>query len=305
MTAAPLRLGVVVLNWNGRAHLDACLRSLAASDHPDHFVVVVDNGSEDDSVAWMRAHHAEVELLALDANLRFAGGNNLGAARALERGAEIVLVLNNDTEVAPDTLRRIAEAFTEVEVGIVGPRIVYAREPTKIWYGGGIYHRRSGRASHRALRAAADAGLDPAGPTDWVTGCALAVRAQAWRALGGLDEGFYIYSEDVDFCLRARAAGWLVRYQPAACVLHAVSASVGGHFSPFKAYHRTRSRRQLFRRHGQRGLGELLGLGYDLALAGWLLLRGAPRAAGAVLEAILEGEHAPPRHPTTELRPAR
>lgn len=303
MTTAPLRLGVVVLNWNGRSHLEACLRSLAQSDHPDHFVVVVDNGSEDDSVAWMRTHHPEVELVALEDNLRFAGGNNVGAARALERDAEVLLVLNNDTEVEVDTLLHLARVFDDDRVGVAGPRIVYAGDRDRIWYGGGRYHRGSGRAAHRALRRSVHESRDPAGPTDWVTGCALAVRAQAWRELLGLDESFYIYAEDVDLCLRARAAGWQIRYEPRALVAHAVSASVGGHFSPFKAYHRTRSRRQLFRRHGQRGLGVLVGLGYDLALAGWLLARGAPRASLAVLEALREGENAPPRHPTTELRP--
>lgn len=305
MTAGPARLGVVVLNWNGREHLGPCLASLARSDHPDHFVVVVDNGSEDGSVEWMRTEHPEIELVALATNRRFAAGNNAGADRAIELGAELLLVLNNDTEVEPDALRELAAVFHDPQVGLAGPRIVYATDRPTIWYGGGRYDRWSGRASHRALRRPVHAGEDPAGPTDWVTGCALAVRAKTWLQLGGLDESFYIYAEDVDFCLRARAAGWRAHYVPRACIAHAVSASVGGHFSPFKAYHRTRSRRQLFRRHGQPGLGELAGLGYDLALAGWLLMRGSPRAAYGVLEAVFEGPDASPRHPTSELRTPR
>lgn len=303
MTAARRRWGVVVLNWNGREHLGPCLRSLRAQDHEDMVVVVVDNGSEDGSVDLLRRDHADVDLVALDENRRFAGGNNVGVRRAVELGAEMVLVLNNDTEVAPDLVSALDGAFDDPAVGIAGPRVVHADEPARIWYGGGIFHPGLGFARHRALRQPVDAGGDPEGPTDWVTGCALAVRATLWESLGGLDEAFYIYAEDVDFCLRARAAGAQIRYRPQAVVRHAVSASTGGRWSPFKAYHRTRARRQLVRRHGRGPWVGPVGFVHDLALAAFLLLRGGPAAARAVLEAAFEPASAPVRHSTRELRP--
>ena len=296
------RLGVVVLNWNGLEHLRACIASLLASDHPDFFVVVVDNASADGSADWLRATHPQVECLALPENRRFAGGNNAGAARAVELGAKVLLLLNNDTEIEDTALRRMGECLAErEEVGLVGPRIVYSRRPEMIWYGGGRFEPHWGRATHRALRRGILEGSDPEGPTGWITGCALMVRAEIWTRLGGLDESFYIYAEDVDFCRRAHATGAGLFYCPGAVVYHAVSASVGGQRSAFKAYHKVRARWQLMRRHGE-GLLWPLGLVLrDVAEAGWLALRGAPRAAGAALRASVARGQGQALYPTSQL----
>ena len=290
-----LRLGVVVLNWNGREHLAPCLDSLRHSDHPDAFVVVVDNGSTDGSVDWVRQAHPEVEVLSLGENRRFAGGNNAGAELAIERGAQNLLLLNNDTTVAPSTLRRLSEPLEDpAGPAVTGPRIVYADAVDMIWYGGGHFDPWTGYVAHRALRRRVDAGADPGGPTDWVTGCALATRARVYRELGGLDEDYYIYAEDVDYCLRARARGWKVEYVPAAVVRHAVSATVGGAASAFKVYHRVRSRRLLLRRHGRGPLRGLWPAVEDLARAAALITQGHGDAVRALWRAHRDRPDTPP-----------
>lgn len=249
--AAPAT-AVVVLTWNGRANLERLLPTLVTSDHPDLRILVVDNASRDGTADWVAANYPECILVRNDANLRFAGGNNRGAERAAAEGAEVVVLLNDDTTVRSDSLRRLTEPFAaDPGLGIAGPRICHLDAPERIWFGGGELAWWTGWVGHRALRRDIDAGADPAGPTDWVTGCALAVRAEVWRDLGGLDEGYYIYTEDVDFCVRARRAGWRLTYVPESTVLHAVSASTGGQDSGFKAYHKTRSRWQLLRRHAR------------------------------------------------------
>lgn len=296
------RLGVIVLNWNGRQHLQACLGSLAKSDHPDYFVVLVDNASVDGSVEWVRENHPEVDLLALDSNRRFAGGNNAGAVRAIELGAEILFILNNDTEIRSDTLRHLGAAFAEPDVAIAGPRVVFGDDPQKIWYGGGKINLSSGRMSHRAIRESVDAGADPAGPTGWVTGCSLATRARLWADLGGLDEAFYIYSEDVDYCLRVRGVGGRIEYVPTAVVEHAVSASVGGTSSPFKAYHRTRARIQLMRRHASGSAWRFGAFSQDMAWAALLLLKGGVRSSRAVFEAWFEATGCEPKYSVDDLK---
>jgi len=283
------RIGVVVLNWNGLTHLRTCLPSVLASSYPDFFVVMTDNGSEDGSVEWTRREHPAVVVVENGANLRFAAGNNEGCRRALAEGAEILLLLNNDTTIDPVTLGALAERFAEDErVGVVGPRICYRRDPDRIWYGGGLLDLRLGRVRHRAIRRSVREGRDRAGPTAWVTGCALAVRRAAWEELTGLDTGYYIYGEDVDFCLRARRHGWKIRYEPSGLVLHDVSATVGGHLSAFKTYHKTRSRLRLVRRHATPGdwptLAPALVL-HDAATFCYLLVRGAFRAAAALVAA--------------------
>lgn len=252
MTVRLPRIGVVLLNWNGLVHLRECLPSVLASDYPEFVVVVVDNGSRDGSVAWLRAHHPGVTLVALPSNLRFAGGNNAGAQAALAAGVDVVLLLNNDTVVDRGLLTALGGAFAaDPRLAIAGPRICYWDDPTRIWYGGGKLSLGLAHIAHRAIRASVDAGRDPAGATAWVTGCALAVRAELWRAMEGLDEAFYIYGEDVDFCLRARAAGAGIAYVPEGRLQHKVSASVGGHASAFKVYHKSRATRMLLRRHAK------------------------------------------------------
>jgi GT2 family glycosyltransferase len=242
----------------------------------------------------------EVQLVRNPDNLRFAAGNNAGAAAALERGARTLVLLNNDTTIEPHLLRELSRSLEEdSDLGIVGPRICYADRAEVIWYGGGILDLWSGLPRHRALRKSAHAGQDPEGSTHWVTGCTLAVRREVWEALSGLDSGFYMYGEDVDFCLRARAAGWKVGYNPQGTVFHAVSASVGGNETPFKAYHKVRSRRAVVRRHAsvaQRALASVAMLGHDVAWMGWLVLKGAPGAALAVVQGWLDREHEPPRY---------
>ncbi len=289
MPADGLRLGVVVLNWNGREHLSDCLGSVLANDHPDFFVLLVDNASSDGSVQWTREHFPQVEILSLPRNLRFAGGNNAGAEQALQRGAQILLLLNNDTRMDPHCLSVLSARFAENEhLGIAGPRICYFDDPSRIWYGGGRWHRTLGWVSHRALRRPVADGADPAGPTDWVSGCALAVRARLWKELEGLDEGYYIYAEDVDFCLRAARQGAEIAYEPRALVLHKVSASVGGAVSAFKAYHKSRAGLRLIRRHsrGWRAPGAVAGrAAFDLATALRSAAMGRPRAAAAVARA--------------------
>lgn len=294
MLTSSMRLGVVVLNWNGREHLARCLDSLERSDHPDFFVLVVDNGSTDGSAELVRGR-SSVELLALDSNRRFAHGNNAGAERAIELGAQLLLILNNDTTVAPDALRELTASMEAQDVDLAAPRIVYADRPDRIWYGGGVFSARTGYVAHRALRRPVSSGSDPAGPTDWATGCALAIGADLWQTLGGLDTGFYIYSEDVDLCLRARAAGARIGYCPTARVEHAVSATVGGTGSVFKAYHRTRARRQLLRRHGR---GWFWPAGLWIQDFGWAMARfarGEFAAGRAVLVAMAEPVGCPPQ----------
>jgi GT2 family glycosyltransferase len=279
--------GVIVLNWNGSAWLQRCLPSVLADDSAPRRIFVADNGSSDGSVELVRERWSQVEVVENGANLRFAAGNNAGAQAAIQAGCDLLLFLNNDAELLPGALGKLAAAFAaDAQLGIVGPRIVYSARPDRIWFGGGIARPRLAYFAHRAIRRSASAGADPAGSTDWVTGCALAVRSEIFTALRGLDDAFYIYAEDVDFCLRARAAGWSIAYEPSAQVRHAVSASVGGRRSPFKVYHQARARRQLVERHAGvpfRRLALICSLCQDLLLALWLLACGNLAAARAAL----------------------
>ncbi len=215
-------LAVVILNMNGREVLIDCLASLRESRWRDFFVIVVDNGSTDDSVETVRRDFPEVEILANETNAGFTGGNNQGMRRALERGARALLLLNNDTVADGGFLGAMMDALdSAADVGAATPKILFHSHPDRIWCAGGDYSLWRGLVRHRGLRRKKD---DPrhsfATDVGFVTGCALCVKRAAVEAVGLLDDDLFIYNEDGDYSLRLRAAGWRIRYTPEAVLWH-------------------------------------------------------------------------------------
>ena len=278
---------VVVLNWNGKEDTARCLESLARLEPPaDGSIVtwVVDNGSTDGSARELPERFPWARFLALESNLRYAGGNDRGLAAALAEGADFVLFLNNDTEASPSLVRElVAEADRAPRAGFFGPLIHDGAG--RVWFAGGAVSLWMGWTWHATGEggAAHDAG--------YLTGCCLLGRRAALAALGGFDEGYYLYAEDTDLCLRARQAGWTCRFVPAARLVHYVSSSSGGAVNPFKAYQRTRAGLRLFARHA-RGLQWLTWpVGFVallLAHAAKWTLAGRPDAALAGFRAVLD-----------------
>lgn len=210
---------VIVLNWNGWKDTIECLSSLRHSDYPNYEIVVVDNNSEDDSVVRIREAHPQVPIIQAEDNLGFAGGNNLGIRYALSKGAEFVWLLNNDTKVMKNTLSSMVElAMRNPDVGVVGSAIYEMDPPNKLQaWGGGRVDMFLGRA--RKCRK----GSNP----DYITGASMLIRRQLLEEVGLLDERFFMYWEDTDFCFRARKRGWKIAVEPSSVVFHKESASIG------------------------------------------------------------------------------
>lgn len=234
---------VVVLSWNGREDTLACLESLAAATYPRLGVLVVDNGSGDGSPEAVAAAHPDVALVRLDANLGFAGGMNVGIAEALSRGAELVMLLNNDTEVEPGFLEPLVDALEPDEaVAAACSQIVFRDDPATVWYAGASF--RPGRGHHGANRGYGGPRLSAATPpfvTDRACGGAMLVSARALAELGDFDESLFAYAEDTDWSLRSARAGWRLLVVPASVVRHAVSAASGGASSPDTLYYGLRN----------------------------------------------------------------
>jgi GT2 family glycosyltransferase len=245
---------IVVLNWNGREDTLACLRSLAPvrSDHVE--VMVVDNGSVDGSEAAIRDAHPELAFVQTGANLGFAGGNNVGIEHALARGAEAVLLLNNDTEVEPDFLTPMIETLdADPRVGIVGAAIAYHHDPERLWaFGGGRFDVSNGWVRHVQRPVPLETLTTRGNVHFYVTGCAMLLRRETIEEVGVLDTSYFHFCEDVDLCLRAERAGWKVTVAPQARLRHKVSATTGVS-SPAFLYYNLRSRLTLARRHGPPG----------------------------------------------------
>ena len=290
LDSAPLV--VVVVNWNGRRVLEGCLGSLRDSGYPGLRVLMVDNGSMDDSVSWTRDHHPEVEILETGANLRWAGGNNAALRQLRAEGfAGKIFLLNNDTIVPQGSLERLVGALAQdPDAWAATPRICYAHDPARAWYDGGRIGRYSGWIRHHGIRQVTGNLESGARYVEYGTGCALLLDSRVLREVGELDERYYFYGEDADYSLRITEAGGRILHVPRALVLHKVSSSLGAH-TPRRLRLRSRSHIRLLREHWPRSRWPLLFFSQALFLGGhavYHLWRGRPETALAVLQGALD-----------------
>lgn len=242
----------MVLTWNGREDTLACVDSVLALDYPRLQLLVVDNASNDGTADALRQRFGtRVEVHCNTTNLLYAGGMNVGLARAQQVGVDFVLLLNNDIVLDAGMLRAlVAAACTDARIAAAGPKIYYHAEPQRLWFAGGELSLWRGWPRHHGLRQWDRGQHDRARDVDYLTGCALLVRTSVLSTVGLLDAGFAMYAEDADWCLRARRAGFRLRYVPEAHLRHKVSASAGSR-SLFKIRRRFRSQMRLLRRHAR------------------------------------------------------
>jgi GT2 family glycosyltransferase len=269
-----------VVAYRAREELSACLTSLRAATLPLE-AIVVENAGGDGSVEMLRAAFPEVRLLEPGANLGFARANNLGLAAAR---APYALLINPDARIAPDSLAALVALLdARADVAAVGPRTRNADGTIQVSFGPaltplGEWRQRRLVAGVRARRpealARAEALASREHEPDWVSASCLLARCAALAAVGGFDEGFFLYEEDVDLCVRLRRAGWRVVFTPAAEVIHRLGHSMAS--EPFRArLEYRRSHLRYYRKHngvlgttllrvrlaGAGGLGWLIGLG--------------------------------------------
>lgn len=230
-----MRVAIILVNWNGKEDTLACLASLRSL-----LTIVVDNGSTDDSVSVIRKKFPDVEVIKTGKNLGFAGGNNVGIRRALEAGVEFVWLLNNDTVADNNALAALVRSFDDERVGIAGSKIYfeagreyhhdrYTRKDRGrvLWYAGGIIDWDNMYASHRGVDEVDRGQYDLAEETPFVTGCSMMIRKEVFDHIGLLDERFFAYLEDLDFCLRAEKAGYKLLYVPQSVIWHKNAGSSG------------------------------------------------------------------------------
>ena len=218
------RLSVVILNWNGRRHLERYLPSVVAHTEGDAEVVVADNGSTDDSLQWLRLNYPDVRVIRLDRNYGFAGGYN----RALrEVASEYVLLLNSDVEVTAGWWQPLVEVLdTESDVAAVAPKLLADMERTKFEYagaaGGFIDYLGYPFCRGRILsNVEEDRGqYDDRRDIFWASGAAMCCRREVFESLGGFDEDFFAHMEEIDLQWRMQLAGWRIVVEPKSVVYH-------------------------------------------------------------------------------------
>ena len=229
-------LSIIIVNYNAAPYLSPCLASIEARlAGIAHEVCVVDNASTDGSQTLVTHRFPSVQLIANDRNLGFAAGVNRGLEKT--RGRH-VLWLNPDSEILDDGMADMLRYLEgEPMVGIIGPQLVDPGGSIQLScrsfpsYRTALFHRYSLMTrwlpSNRYSREYLQTGWDHAAvrEVDWVSGACLLHRRKVLEDIGGLDERFFMYCEDVDFCLRARQAGWMVHYHPGMRVLHHIAGS--------------------------------------------------------------------------------
>ncbi len=260
------QLSIIIVSWNVRDLLRACLAALP----PEVEIVVVDNASADGSAAMVAREFPQVRLVANTENRGFTGGNNDGLKLASGR---FVFFLNPDTVVQGDALpRMLAYLDAHPAVGVVGPQLRYGdgslqssrrRFPS---LAAGLcestplaWHWPAGRNPWARLYHLDDVPADKTQEVDWLVGAALLTRREVLAQVGGFDEGYFMYSEELDWQQRVKQAGWSVVYFPEAVVVHYEGKS-SEQASAARHIRFNRSKVRYFRKHHGRLQGEILRL---------------------------------------------
>lgn len=221
MSAAAPHVAIVVLTWNGKEDILHCLPTLSRIRYPNWSCTVVDNASSDETVEAIYAAHPQQRVLVMEKNLGFCGGNNRGIQDALARGADYVLLLNNDTELHPDLLDELVRvADSDPTIGAVGTKNILMGDHSMVW--GAYGELRYDRDLVRLVGSRQPDGPEYRGlkDVDWVIGNGIMMSRRAVEAIGGFDESFFGYHEDVDWCERVRRAGFRVVYNGDAIIYH-------------------------------------------------------------------------------------
>jgi len=240
-----------ILNWNGWEDTIECIESCQLLQYPNFQIVVIDNGSEDDSVAILRSRFPQIILIETGVNLGFAGGNNIGINYAIEQGADYIWLLNNDTIVMPSALSElIIVAEGDSQIGMVGSKVMQYANRELIDFVLGSVDLQVGRTKHIG-RGEKDTGqYDLASESDYITGCSLLVKKAVIAEIGLMTEEYFLYYEETDWCLQARKKGYKIYNAPLSTIYHKVHSStqkVPGAF----VYYITRNRLYFLEKFGE------------------------------------------------------
>ncbi len=287
-----VRVLAIVLNWQQPQVTLECVRALRAMSGQTLDILVIDNGSGDDSAAILEENKGVFKLLILPGNVGFAAGNNQGLQVAIEEAYDYALMVNNDAFADAEMLNRLLEE-TAPDIALLSPKIYYEEDPGRIWFANGRQHPLT-----LDLRDTGQGELD--GPqwmsshdVDYLIGTCLLVNLSAAQEVGLLDERYFFYFEDLDWSLHFRQAGYRLRIVADAHLTHRVAYSTGGEEdSALRRYHLARSSIQFWRRNAHLGSPFVIVLfrsASALKMVTRLLLKGQGHVARAYLRGLRDG----------------
>ena len=255
---------ILILNWNGIELTNQCLKSIDKLTYNNYSTMVIDNASTDDSIEKIQKNFPLVDILSLDKNYGYSSAYNLAFKHLKSSNLDFILLLNNDTVLEPDLLERLLDG-----VNLYGPNhlfcpmIKYLDSPNTIWYAGAKINLILGQLVHVGIHENDKKQFSKITKTGYATGCCILLSLNSIKILGGFDDDFNMYAEDVDFCLRGQSVGIYSVFVPKAKIYHKVSASIGGEYSVIKLKHKLQSVKKLMIKHSS--VFEML-IGYPLYL---------------------------------------
>lgn len=244
------QITAVILTYNHYEDTHECLQSLFAADFPDFKVIVSDNGSNDQTPEKVRRDFPQAHVIENGQNLGVPAGYNVGFRHALKNGADYVLMLNNDTVIAPDMLPRLLEvAEADPQAGIVMPKVLYYGSDDLVWSSGGRYRLFPPAIllNDRRKKVA----QAPVRLINFAPSCGLLIHRRAFERAGLFDPGYFVYFDDWDFSARVRAHGLNIWFVREATIWHKVSRTTRGPQSPLFWYTMGASIVRYYRRHGR------------------------------------------------------
>lgn len=217
---------IILVNYNGCKDTIQCIESLQEINYSNYMICVIDNGSTDGSYKTLKEKYGDtIKLIDTKENKGFSGGNNVGIRWAAEQNIDYFLLLNNDTFVEPDFLNRLMEKAGRMkDCAIYTPKIYYADRRT-IWYAGGAFNRITGRVRHTGIHSTDVHKYNEEKSVTFVSGCCMLLSAQIIQKVGLLNEDFFLYCEDLEYCCRLMQHHCKLIYCPSSVIYHKVSAA--------------------------------------------------------------------------------
>jgi len=274
-----INIHVVIVSWNSWKDIKELIPTLDKAKGKSYRLkyIVVENGSTDESPQKLpKLLPRKVEYIDTKENLGYAGGVNVGTRWALDNRADFVFVLNPDTTVDEKVFNELLKPFSNPKVGIVGPRIYYYDEPDLIWWTGAKLNLRFGKIINEGFKVQDQDYPQGITKEDYISGCAMLIKKEVFDQIGLFDESYFHTSEETDFCLRTREAGYKLLVNPKAKVWHKIGISSGGEYGPTHMYYLDKNRLFLMKKQG-----------YWIPVISWFLV--SPLLIKRLLAAIIRG----------------
>ena len=220
-------VGIVLVNYNGALDTIECIESIDQMPFNKYKIIVVDNNSSDNSVELLTEKKTEknFELVVLKENNGFSAGNNAGIRVAKELDVDYILLLNNDTLVKSDFLLQLLEAAVKLPEGSVLTSTIYDANSDKLWYAKGEFHRLTAKVTQIGIEKRELSSLNGSIPVSFISGCCMLIPIATLELVGELDESYFLYEEDVDFCCRILQKQLELYYVPDSIIYHKISSS--------------------------------------------------------------------------------